>query len=210
VRLSSTFVLALVLALGGCSDPDDSGGDGGGGSHQGGSAGSGAGVSGSAGSGAGVSGSAGSGGASSGGSGGKGGTSSACNTFEANAPDYFYLHTTDAPPGGLGGTIVDGTYFVTSIDWYESPLTGTAPVHGGIRIDIAGTTWQESNGSPDDVAPPTHFTSTLAVDSPTVTMTQTCPTRGAPVTYDYTAEGETLTIFIVDPPYTFGMNLARQ
>ena len=66
---------------------------------------------------------------------------------------------------------------------------------------------KKPTASPDDVAPPTHFTSTLAVDSPTLTLTQTCPTRGAPDTHEYTAEGETLTVFIVDAQYTLGMNL---
>jgi hypothetical protein len=200
-----SIVLSLTFALAGCGNSEDDGDDGSG-SPQGGSAGSGSGVSGSAGSGVSGSGGAGSG---SGGSGGSGGVM-ACNTLDANAPDYSFNHVADAAPTPAGGTIVDGTYFATSVTWYRSPLTGSNILHGGIRIDITGSSWQEADGSPDDIAPPGHFTSELEVQSPNVVLTQTCPSPDGPDQYGYTVADDTLTVFITDGAEVFGMALARQ
>jgi hypothetical protein len=211
-------ILCFAMALVGCGDPDESGNDDGSGSHNGGTAGSGAGVSGSAGSGDAGSSSGGAGSGSGGAGSGSGGTSSggssgasgACNTLEANAPDYPFNNVPDAAPAPTGGTIVDGTYFVTSVTWFESPLTGSSNTPGGIRIDITGSSWQEADGSPDDISPPVHFTSELEVQSPNVILTQTCPIAAGPDQYGYTADADTLTVFITDGAEIFGMNLTRQ
>ncbi len=86
------------------------------------------------------------------GGGGSGGTEPTCNTLEASAPEFPLYMVPDPMPAGLGGTILDGTYFATSETWYESPLTETLMMPGN-RTDIAGTTWQEIDGSPDGVEP---------------------------------------------------------
>ena len=213
-----TLVVPLALVLLGCGD---SGGDDGGGngddddSHQGGSAGSG--TSGSSGSGAGVSGSGGAGSGTGGtsGTGGSGGGGSgggkACNTNEPNAPDYPYNFVAEEAPAPTGGTIVDGTYFVTSVTWYESSLApGSSNTPGGIRIDIAGDQWNEADGSPDGIAPPVHFTFNLEVMSPNLVISQTCPNAGPAEQYAYSAEGDELLVFITDGPEIFGMLLTRQ
>jgi hypothetical protein len=212
--LAFAFAFALGITLVGCGGPadedpgdgnDDSGSQRGGAS---GAAGSNAAGSSGAGSSSGGTGS-GSGGASTGGAGGSG-AAAACNTNEPNAPDYLFIHVPDPAPTPAGGTIIDGTYFVTSVTWYESPLTGSSNTPGGIRIDIAGNRWNEANASPDGMAPSVHFSFDLEVMSPNLVITQTCPNASAPEQYAYSAEDDTLTVFITDAADIFGMLLTRQ
>jgi hypothetical protein len=193
--------LALLLSMLSCSDPADGGDDGGhSSSGRGGSAAAGGtnpggtGGTNTAGSGAGTAGSmAGSGGG------------SACNTVPADAPEYPQLYSRDPAPTGKGGIILDGTYFVTSSTWYEAPQGLPEAMLSGIRIEIAGTTWQEA-----DVLTDNHFTVEATTESNTLTTTQTCPTERPAETSEYTAEGDEVTVYVIDGPSTFGLAMSRQ
>jgi hypothetical protein len=212
------FAFALGITLVGCGGPadedpgdgDDSGSQRGGASGAAGSNAAGSNAAGSSGAGSSNGGTgSGSGGASTGGAGGSG-AAAACNSNEANAPDYLFIHVPDPAPTPAGGTIIDGTYFVTSVTWYESPLTGSSNTPGGIRVDIAGDRWNEANASPDGTSESVHFTFDLEIMSPNLVLTQICPNAVAPEQFAYSADDDTLTVFITDAADIFGMLLTRQ
>jgi len=163
---------------------------------------------------------AGSGGASSGGTGAPGGAGSggtgaggddACNAIEANAPLYPLLSVSGPPPAALGGTIVPGTYFVTSETQYESPPMATV-YRRGVRIEIAEGSWQEADApDPEEALGTTQrYTYAVSVESPRLTMTTTCPVQGDPLNHSYTVEPEGLTVYVLADDVTLGITLARQ
>lgn len=222
--------LALFLTLFSCNDPvggegdgdaaSDSGGSSGtagssaSGSGSGASGGSGAGLGGTAATGSGGSsaGSAGSSGGSAGSMAGSGGTIYECNAVPANAPTFQRIHSDEPAPAGKGGTIVDGTYIVTSSTWYQAPEGVTEETLDGIRMEIAGDTWEEALDWPTDDTQNladryTHYVST---ESNTLTTTQLCPTHFPSETFEYTAEGDTVTVYVSDGVSIFGMTLTRQ
>jgi hypothetical protein len=196
---------ALLLTLLSCSDPEDGGEDGGSaGSASGGSAGSGGsgGATNAGNSGAGTAGS----------TAGSGGDTALCNAVPANAPEYPQLYSAEPAPAGKGGTIVDGTYFVTSSTWYEAPPGLPDEMLYGIRMEIAGPYWEEAVDWPaeDTVDPNEHFTHYVTSAANAITTTQMCPTHLGPERFEYTAEGDTLTVYVIDGSATFGMAMTRQ
>jgi hypothetical protein len=109
----------------------------------------------------------------------------------------------------MGGTILDGTYFVTSETQYESPPSPTIDRRGA-RIDIAGNVWQEADGPEPELTPTRRYTYAVSVDSPLLTQTQTCPTAAGTQVFSYTVEETGLTIYIPVGDVVLGVTLARQ
>jgi hypothetical protein len=80
---------------------------------------------------------------------------------------------------------------------------------------LTGTTWQgaedlDNLGEDDSLEPTTYTTFTVAASGTTFTVTETCPTAAAAQTMQYTAEGTTLTLYIVDHGAHFGQVFERQ
>jgi hypothetical protein len=194
---------ALLLVLLSCSDPAD-GGEGGGDAGTGGSGnlGGSGGATNAGSSGAGTAGST---------AGSAGGTA-LCNAVPADAPEYPQLYAAEPAPAGKGGTIVDGTYFVTSSTWYEAPEGLPEEMLGGIRMEIAGPSWEEADGWPadDTVNSDEHLSHYVTSAANTITTTQLCPTHLGSEIFEYTAEGDTLTVYVTNGSATFGMALTRQ
>jgi hypothetical protein len=206
-RVLPLGVLALAAA---CSDPDKSHSDDPGGGS-GGTLSSTAGHGGSSGAAA----SSGSGGSSgTGGSSGAAGQAPACNQVVLDAPDFVMSMDPEMPPAAKGGTIVDGSYFLTGTTWYGQ--TGSDLPLGRAKFVIAGSTWEEvedmdTSDEDDSLEPTRHFTFTATASGTSVTVVQTCPTRESPGSenFEYTAEGNTLTLYIVESGEHFAQVLER-
>jgi hypothetical protein len=108
-----------------------------------------------------------------GGAGGGGGAPVACNNLVNGAQVIDKNHHAEAPPVMTGGTIVDGTYFLTAMDKYNGE-TGTSThqevwVYSGNTIQVV-----QQDG--------THFSLSYVVANNTLTYTITCPAAQAGMT----------------------------
>jgi len=185
----------LFLALGGCGEPDN----------------------GSTPATAGTSGNGGSGGAAStssggtGGSNGTGGNVAACNDIVLDAPAVGFTYDPGAPPDASGGTIANGTYFLTAQVVYQTPSGIEIPL-GRTKVELNDNVWQEVSGDPEPggVNPDQHTTSTLSTNGTSLSLGRTCPTLAQPETAEYTAEAQTFTIFVLDAGKTVGTVFTRQ
>ncbi len=144
----------------------------------GGAAGGSAGVAGSAGAAGGSAGSTGAGGAQACGTDPASETGAGCNTTATGGPCVTELVVTGPTPAAAGGTVVAGTYNLTSVSLYNTP-DGSAPVTSmgrrtlvvsGVlgssftldQIETSGTRTDRSHG-------------TVAIAGTTATFTATCP-----------------------------------
>jgi hypothetical protein len=209
---------ALLLSVA-CSSPshDDQPGSGGTtGAMSGGTGGSSAhgGSSGTGGSSA-AGGSSGSGGSSaSGGSSGTAGQVPACNELVLDAPDHHLSLDAGQPPAAKGGQLVDGTYFLTRSIWYEQAGSLETSL-GRAKMVLTGNTWQgvedlDSLEDDDSLEPTKYSTFDVATRGATFMVTQTCPKAAATQTMEYTAEGNTLTLYIDENGALFGQVFERQ
>jgi hypothetical protein len=116
-------------------------------------------------------------------------TAGACNTLANAAPEITSATTTAAMPAPTGGTIVDGTYFLTASTVYESTSTGSKLQE---TITIAGGTLSSVKRG---VTNPTDRTTwSYSTSGTTVTVTRTCPSSKTQM-LGFTAGGATLTTF---------------
>jgi hypothetical protein len=116
----------------------------------------------------------------------------ACNTLTNLAPTIIPTCATGTIPTGTGGTIVDGTYFLTGETYYVGANCPQSPVSA--TIVIAGDCVQQAGelrGS--NVAASFTLTVHGNVAAPTATCLPGGTTPSVPVTF--TATGSTLTIF---------------
>ncbi|HEX3904722.1 MAG TPA: hypothetical protein VH853_17945 [Polyangia bacterium] len=105
-----------------------------------------------------------------GGAAGGGGAPVACNNLVNSAPLVDKNHHAEAPPVMTGGTIADGTYFLTAMDKYNGE-TGTSShqevwVYSGNTIQVV----QEDG---------THFSLSYVAANNALTYTITCPAAQA-------------------------------
>ena len=207
VRLLSAFALALSLL--GCDDSaktengDDSE------APVGGSSGA-AGAGGSSGAAGAMGGSTAAGAAGSAGAGGSGGGLLECNRVPTNAPEYPVLYDGGLAPAGKGGTIVDGTYLATSETWYETP-SGASVNMDGVRLEISGSQWQEAHALDFDVHVYRRFNHEVSTSGASLTIAQSCPGGLEPETFEFTAENDTLIVYVGDESSkTFGITFTRQ
>jgi hypothetical protein len=114
-----------------------------------------------------------------------------CNMLANSAAVITYSQVSQNPPTPQGGTMVDGTYFMTAANIYTGPNGPSGP------SGMAQTTIQVTAGTIQIVEtgqPPTQ-TVTLATSGTSFTATQTCP--GSKVTQgSYTATPATILIFL--------------
>jgi hypothetical protein len=200
-RLASVLGLFLLA----CSDPnppaDNPGSGGAGGSATGGVAGTGV-----------AGGGAGAGGSTAGGAGtaGAAGAAVACNDLTADAVDVTLTSNPNEAPPPQGGTITDGVYRLTGQTWYgqSGPFSAALP---GVRVEIDGTSWQEVEGSADNtIRPPQRRTRQLSASGTTLTLTLTCPTAEPPENWQYTFDGDVLTLYVLDAGQIFGTTFELQ
>lgn len=187
---------ALALSVA-CSSPG----------HPGGSADAAAGNAGTSGSGgSGLGGSSGVGGASA-----AGGSEPSCNDLVLDAPAVGFSYDAGPAPAALGGSIADGTYFLTAQIVYDT-ASGPTDALGRTEVEVAGTTWQEVDGdpTPSTVNPDRHFTNTLSITDTTLDLTQTCPSGGGTTSSDFSADATAVTVYITDAGLTIGTVFTKQ
>ncbi len=138
------------------------------GGHAGGAAGAGGGVGGTAGG-------AGAGAAGSGGAGGNGGAQ-ACNSLTNSAPVVNKDHDAGAPPTMTGGTVVEGTYYLTKMVQYNGENGNTA--HQETFVFSGGTFQAATLGG--------RFSGTYSTSGTNLTLHVTCPAAQT-VVMPYTA-----------------------
>jgi hypothetical protein len=112
-------------------------------------------------------------------------------------------------PAGRGGTIVDGTYLATSETWYETP-SGASVNMDGVRLEISGAQWQEARALDFDVHVYRRFNHEVSTSGASLTIAQTCPGGLEPETFEFTAEDNTLIVYVRDESFTFGITFTRQ
>ncbi len=124
---------------------------------------------------------------------GASGDAGACNTL-ANSGAPVQLMTSGAePPSGTGGTVVNGTYTLTSIVLYDGLQDAGMSPAASLTISISGDTVQSiasTSGQPAVVE-----TSTFTTSGTSFTLTQTCPGGGNVQTGTFTATATMLTLF---------------
>jgi hypothetical protein len=130
---------------------------------------------------------------------GASGDAGLCN----NVPEIGYrvtqMNVPSAPPAATGGTIVDGTYILTSFSIFtgqggssaptghweqqEIVLSGNGPVMQSANLTDSYPTWLHENFS-------------FAPAGTNINVAQTCPTAGPPTAYPYSASPTFLQIFV--------------
>lgn len=118
-------------------------------------------------------------------------TGGACNALSNDAPHITSTKSTAPLPTGTGGSVADGTYFLTSATIYAQPSAGsgsdqqeTIAIAGG-KLDVVKL----------GVTHPIDRTSwSYATSSTTLTLTRTCPSSKTQ-TFGYTADATTLTTY---------------
>lgn len=114
----------------------------------------------------------------------------ACNAVPITAPPVTGVSETATRPIPAGGTIADGTYFLTAHQTFGAPTAGVTyravMVFKGSTIELA----QTRNGGAEERA-----TLTLTTTGTKFAAKTTCP-PGSSLSYDsYTATGTTLMLF---------------
>jgi hypothetical protein len=133
-----------------------------------------------------------------------------CNQLAEDAPTYSLTWDSGVAPIPEGGSIADGTYVLTRQTGYMA-TTLSAIEMGRLKVEITGSTWQQSEGIlPYDVNPDQHSTYTSSTQGTKLTLTRTCPSAGQPETLGYTASADTLIMLVVDHGTTFESVLTRQ
>jgi hypothetical protein len=102
-----------------------------------------------------------------------------CNDLLLDAPAVGFTYDLAAPPAPAGGTIADGTYFLTAQVLYQTASGPTLPL-GRTKAVIAGANWQEVSGDPEpgSVNPDKRWTHELVATGTSLTLTPTCPSAG--------------------------------
>ena len=118
-----------------------------------------------------------------------------CNELPTAGPQVTTTTVLDAAaPVAAGGTIVDGTYALTALDWYNGdPLDQLPPTTStSLVISGGGTVWQTAGTDASGGV----FTINYAaiVDGDLLTLNTTCPTADTQLHETYTATGTTLSV----------------
>jgi hypothetical protein len=141
-----------------------------------------------------------------GGTSGLGGAAGACNTLVNAAPPVVQTRVAEAAPAPAGGTIVDGTYFLTSAIYYTGPggLTRTDANTPKAVLVISnaacGTaTVQDVSSDPALGYPDSHETVTFKPSGTQVSVFGVCPPSGnSGLSIGYTATPTTFALLRSD------------
>jgi hypothetical protein len=119
-----------------------------------------------------------------------------CNTLANNGPIVTIVNQAGSPPAPQGGSIADGTYYLTDLSVFTGADAGAGSTGELVKktIQIAGSTEQSivHSGLGTVIT-----TDTLGVTGVNIADLQTCPSnRTTQVTF--TANGGTLVVYSVD------------
>jgi len=135
----------------------------------------------------------------------------ACSELVLDAPAVGLTYDAAPPPASAGGTIADGTYFLTAQVVYRT-ASGSTILLGRNKVVSAGASWQEVTGEPEpsSVNPDKRLTYALNATGTSLTLARTCPSAAQPETLQYTAEATRLTLFVQDSGKTIGTVFTKQ
>jgi hypothetical protein len=134
-----------------------------------------------------------------------------CNDLVLDAPAFVLHSDPGAAPAATGGTIVDGTYFVTGATMYGQSLSDLP--FGRHKAQISGSTWQEVesvDSEPGGVNPDEHRTFSLTSTGTSLTLSRSCPSGSETAVLQYSAEGSRLTVYVRDHGVVFANVFTRQ
>jgi hypothetical protein len=134
-----------------------------------------------------------------------------CNDLELNAPPAAITFTQDAPPIAEGGTITDGTYFLTKQTFYEVPALSVDSL-GRTRVEIAQSVWEQVEGDVESggTNPDRDFSYTFSTVGAAITLVQECPSSAPQHRFEYTATAGEFTLFVTDRGKTVGTVFTKQ
>jgi len=134
-----------------------------------------------------------------------------CNGLELNAPPAAVTFTQDAPPIAEGGTITDGTYFLTKQTFYEVPSLSVGSL-GRTRVEIAQSTWEQVEGDVESggTNPDRDFSYTFSTAGVGITLVQECPSSAPQHRFEYTATAAEFTLFVTERGKTVGTVFTKQ
>jgi hypothetical protein len=121
----------------------------------------------------------------------------ACNSLEPSGPLVPYQCIAATMPTPAGGTIVDGTYVLTSSAFYGSPCP--APEQDRDEWLICGTNWQtvqELTAGTNPAVLHTFDVDVTPAGGPALNVQITCGAPLSTITFQYTASPTTLTLFV--------------
>lgn len=137
-----------------------------------------------------------------------------CNKLTQQGQPVDALTSIGVAPTPQGGSIVDGTYVLTSATLYTNAVAdGTKVLTSAATIEITGTSVKAVNTTGNDV---TRANTTIAVSGTDITLTPTCnfPEKdgglGAPAMGEYTATATTFSNFGVLNGATYVLEYTKQ
>jgi hypothetical protein len=134
-----------------------------------------------------------------------------CNDLELTAPPAAVTFTQDAPPAAEGGTITDGTYFLTKQNFYEVPALSVSSL-GRARVEIAEDAWEQVEGDVESggTNPDKDFSYTFFTVGVALTLVPECPSSALQGRFEYTAAAGEFTVFVTDRGKTVGTVFTKQ
>jgi hypothetical protein len=127
------------------------------------------------------------------------GPGGACNTLTNTATEANQSTVKGNAPAATGGTIADGTYFLSEFVLYDPTGTDEAPSPSGLNVtmSIKGTAMDSIQTLPDSTSQT--FAETFVTNGTKLQRTLSCPKAGPDLEAVYTVAGNKLTIFETDP-----------
>jgi hypothetical protein len=123
-----------------------------------------------------------------------------CIALVNEAPLVQQMNVAGDPPTPMGGTVVDGTYFITAASVYGSDA-GVGPTGNNFQnmsvVSGGGTLYALVAGVGNGAS---MSNGTIATSGANITLTQTCPSNDVLAFNRFDATGTTLTVYTSTPP----------
>ena len=122
-----------------------------------------------------------------------------CNNLTNTATEANQSTVKGNAPAATGGTIADGTYFLSEFILYDPTGTDEAPSPSGLNVtmSIKGTAMDSIQTLPDSSSQT--FAETFVTNGTKLQRTLSCPKAGPDLEAVYTVAGNKLTIYETDP-----------
>lgn len=138
-----------------------------------------------------------------------------CNSLAASAPVVNYSLSNDGTPAAqTGGTIADGTYYLTSYTIYGAGSVGggfTADQATSLTVQVSGQTWNQIQVFQIEGTTATVTTNyALSTTTSSLSLTPSCPAGADPVSGTFTATATDLQVVTSTGGFTLSEVFAKQ